>query len=445
MSPNVQVWFTSEDAEQHRLSRQPDLVATPVSVAPAEAARLDPSQRYQSILGMGSSFEEASVYHLMRMAPELRRRVLRDLVHPQEGIGWNLMRICFGASDFTSAPYYSYDDMPPGQKDPELAHFSIQKDIDLHILEVLHEALAINPELRFFASPWSPPGWMKSNDSMCGGHLLPGYYATAARYYRMAIQAYQEQGIPIHAFTLQNEPMFPHPGYPTCYYSWEDQRRLLLEVREEFDRHNLETEIWIFDHNFAEAMTVPGRILGDPKGYAATDGVAFHDYEGEPSEMGALHRDYPDKPVYMTEHSTWGTRGIERILQYLRNDSRSYSAWVTCLNDVQEPNPGPHSCSPTIVTVSRLDPNEVWYIPEYYMLGQITRFVRAGARRIACDPGSPATLTQAAFQNPDGEMVAIVVNQTQEARACILAWPGWLVRAAIPAKTVATLAWGGGA
>lgn len=443
MAKTVKSWFTSEDAQEHRLSRQPDLRAIPADEPPAGATRLYPAQRYQSILGMGSSFEEASVYHLMRMTPDLRHRVLRDLVHPQEGIGWNLMRICFGTSDFTSASYYSYDDMPPGQKDPDLTHFSIQKDIDLGILEVLHEALAINPTLRVFASPWSPPGWMTSNDSMCGGHLLPEYYATAARYYRMAVQAYHEQGIPIHALTLQNEPLMVHPGYPTCYYGWQEQLRLLLEVREEFDRHNLQTEIWIFDHNFADAMAFPARILQEPAGYAATDGVALHDYEGEPSEMGALHRLYPEKPVYMTEHSTWGTRGIERILQYLRNGSRSYNAWVTCLNDIQEPNPGPHPCSPTFVTVSRLDPEDVWYIPEYYLLGQITKFVRAGAQRIACDPGSPDALTQAAFVDPGGQIVVVVVNQTQAPQECALAWPGWVVRAAIPAKTVATLTWAG--
>ena len=441
MSLAVQAWFTSEDAEEYRLSHQPDLVATQVKEVDNAAVRLDPSQRFQSILGMGSSIEEASVFHLMRMEPELRQQVLRDLVHPSDGIGWNLMRICFGTSDFTSAPYYSYDDMPPGQTDPDLAHFSIQKDIDLHILDVIHEALEINPELRLFASPWSPPGWMTSNDSMCGGYLLPEYYGVAARYYRMAVQAYQERGIPIHAFTLQNEPMMVHPGYPTCYFDWEKQLGLLMEVRREFDEHNLDTEIWIFDHNFRHTEIFPERILQDPQGYAATDGVAFHDYEGEPSEMGALHRRYPDKPVYMTEHSTWGTRGMERILQYLRNDARSYSAWVTCLNDVQEPNPGPHSCSPTFVTVSRLNPNEVWYIPEYWLLGQITKFIRAGAERIACDAGSPDSLTQAAFVNPDGEIVVVVVNQTTDDQPCLLAWPGWQTTTTIPPKTVATLTW----
>ena len=258
----------------------------------------------------------------------------------------------------------------------------------------------------------------------------------------MAVQAYQEQGIPIYAITLQNEPLHADRRYPTTRMEWDQQLRLLLRVREEFNRHNLDTEIWIFDHNFADTTAFPERILQDPAGFAAADGIAFHDYDGKPSEMGALLERYPEKPVYMTEHSTWGTRGIERILQYLRNGSRSYSAWVTCLNDIQQPNPGPHPCSPTIVTVSREDPNDVRYIPEYWLLGQITRFVHAGARRIGCEAGSPRALTYAAFENPGGELVVVAVNQTRRPQPCLVSWPGWQTATSIPARTVATLAVG---
>ncbi len=441
MAKTIEAWFTSEDAEQFSLTRQSDMGAIADDGSADSLIQLNPETEYQTILGMGSSFEEASVYHLMRMDPALRTRVLRDLVHPTEGAGWNLMRICFGTSDFTSVPYYSYDDMPPGETDPDLKHFSIARDIELHILDVIKEAMQLNPGLRVFASPWSPPGWMTSNDSMCGGYLLPEYFAVAARYYRMAVQAYAEQGIPIYAMTLQNEPGMVHPGYPTCYFGWKEEMDFLFVVRDEFDRHDLDTKVWIFDHNFDEAMTFPGRILADPHGYAATDGVAFHDYEGEPTQMGELQERFPEMEMYFTEHSTWGTRGMDRILQYLRNGARSYNAWVTCLNDVQEPNPGPHSCSPTFVTVSRLNPNEVWYIPEYYLLAQITRFVQEGATRIETNYGAADTLTNAAFANPDGTMVVVVVNQTAAEQQCSLAWPGWRTEMAIPAKTVATLKW----
>jgi len=313
------------------------------------------------------------------MDPEVRHRVLRDLVHPTEGIGWNLMRICLGTSDFTSSPWYWYDDLPPGQKDPDLGHFSIQRDIDLHIPAVTCEALSLNPDLRLFASPWSAPGWTKSSGSLCGGSLLPGCEAVVARYYRMAVEAYGELGIPIAAITLQNEPLHADRRYPTCYMTWEQQLRLLLLAREEFDRHDLDTEIWIFDHNFADASAFSEPILVDPGGCAAADGEAFHVHDGQPDEMGYLWSRYPEGPVFLTEHSTWGTGGMERVLQYLRDGSRSYKAWVTCLDEAQQPKPGTHPSSPTFVTVQRPDPNAVTYIPEYWLLGQIA--LCAGRRR----------------------------------------------------------------
>ena len=150
---DVSVWFSSEDGERYRLAPQPPLALKDTVDEDVDAIRLDPDEVYQPILGIGSSFEEASIYHLWRMSPEHRHAVLRDLLDPEDGVGWNLMRICFGTSDFTSQPYYSYDDVPAGETDPDLEHFSIQKDVDCHIIDVLQEALAINPRLRFFASP----------------------------------------------------------------------------------------------------------------------------------------------------------------------------------------------------------------------------------------------------------------------------------------------------
>jgi glucosylceramidase len=371
-----------------------DLTATAPAGETVLTIQIDPATTYQSILGFGSSLEEASVYHLTRMSAGNRERVLRDLVDPGQGIGWNLMRICFGTSDFTGRSYYSYDDMPAGSTDVDLEHFNIHKDIDYGIIATIQEALRYNPELVIFASPWSPPGWIKSSGSMCGGRLLPQYYAVATRYYRKAIQAYEEQGILIYAFTLQNEPLMVHKGYPTCHFSWQEQNAFLKAIKDEFVRHDIQTKIWIFDHNFKDAMTYPAKILQDPASYAATDGVAFHSYEGRPLAMTALHDAYPEKDIFFTERSTWGTRGIDSILQYLRNWAKSYNAWVTCLDDRQQPNAGPHHCSPTFVMVNRDDPNDHWYIPDYYLLGKISSFVTRAAPRLERPSTSPAPRCQ---------------------------------------------------
>jgi len=443
----IRVWFSSEDGKRYKLDRQQDLEAVATEGEEAAQSRrmtaiqVDPSITYQSILGMGSSLEEATVYHLTRMSEEIRERVLRDMVDPEEGIGWNLFRICFGTSDFTSQAYYSYDDMPAASTDVNLEHFSIQKDIDCNIIGVIKEALEYNPDIKIFASPWSPPGWMKSSGSMCGGRLLPEHYEVAARYYRKAIQAYEEQGIPIYAFTLQNEPLMIHRGYPTCYIGWEEQNVFLKKVKAEFERHNIKAKIWVFDHNFKDAMTYPARILQDAESYAAVDGVAVHDYEGSPSEMTALHDAFPKKDLFLTERSNFRARGIDRILQYFRNWAKSYSAWVTCLDDRQQPNPGPHHCSPTFVMVNRNDANDYQYIPEYYLLGQVSKFVKRGARRIGSNYGSRRTVTNAAFLNPDGTTVLIVVNQTSKEQHFTIVFPGAQVSTAVPSKTVATYEW----
>ncbi len=445
--PPVRSWFTSQDGVAARLQPQPTFHTLPWAESDpppsgvGQVIRLDPARRMQSILGFGSSFEEASVYHLARMSVATRRRVLTDLLHPTEGIGWNLMRICFGSSDFTGRPYYTYDDLPPGETDPDLAHFSIQHDIDYHILDILREAQSINPAVKFFASPWSPPGWMKSEGQLGGGWLLPQYAAVAARYYRRAVQAYAAECVPIHALTLQNEPLMAHPGYPTCAFTWEEQSALLHHVHAEFSAHGLDTEIWIFDHNFSDVLDFAGSILADAPSYPMVDGVALHDYEGEPEQMGQLHDRFPAKDIYFTERSTWGAAGIDRILQYLRHWARSYTAWVTCLDDRQQPNAGPHPCDPTFVTVDRDDPERYHYIPEYYLLGQISRFVQRGARRIAGDYGSADTVTTAAFSNPDGSTVLVAVNQTAREQPFAALFPGGQVRAALPAETVGTFVW----
>ncbi len=150
------------------------------------------------------------------MTPAKRKEVLKKLVDPKDGIGMDVMRITIGTSDFTAQEFYTYDDMPEGQTDPKLRHFSIQKDIDLHITATIKEALAINPELKIIASPWSPPAWMKTNENLKRGKLKDKYIGALAVYFRKFIEAYEKQGIPIYAMTLQNEPLL-EIDYPSMY------------------------------------------------------------------------------------------------------------------------------------------------------------------------------------------------------------------------------------
>ena len=199
----LQWWLTTASLD-HQLDPQPAL-SLASGDRPQDVQNLivvDDQRTYQTILGLGSSLEHSTCFNLSQLAPDQRAEVLKRLFDPQHGIGINLARICIGTPDFTNRPWYSYDDLPAGEKDPELKKFSIQQDRD-YILPVLKQALEINPELLIFASPWSPPGWMTSTDDMIGGQLLPDFYDAYARYFVRFIQAYQNEGIPIYAITVQ--------------------------------------------------------------------------------------------------------------------------------------------------------------------------------------------------------------------------------------------------
>jgi len=223
----VDSWVSSED-NQYQLSRQLPFKFAPSQASSAPSIRVDAGRRYQTMLGLGSSLEATTCANISRLDPKRQDEVIERLVHPVNGIGMNLMRICIGTSDFTGDAWYSYDDVPAGQTDVPLARFSIEKD-RTYILPVLKKALQKNPNLLFFASPWSPPGWMKTSGSMIGGSLLPQYNEPYARYLVRFVQAYEAEGVPIYAITVQNEPGVdrqyePRMAYPSSKYTGETER-----------------------------------------------------------------------------------------------------------------------------------------------------------------------------------------------------------------------------
>ena len=218
----VRVVLSSEDGS-HGLSEVDPLawvVAADTSLPTIEVHQDRPRQ---SMLGLGASLEHATCENLTRLPPQQRAAVMEKLVDPQRGIGMNLMRICIGTSDFVGQPYYTYNDLPEGQTDPELSGFSIEPD-RAYVLPIIKLALEKNPDLLIFASPWSPPAWMKDSGQLGTGSVQPEFYPAYARYLLKFIQAYEREGIPIHAITVQNEPQHVDRRYPTTLWTGPQQR-----------------------------------------------------------------------------------------------------------------------------------------------------------------------------------------------------------------------------
>lgn len=435
--PTVKWWISSEDMSR-KLSAQPDIVFARLNSTGKTSIRIDEKTKYQTIVGLGSSLEHSTCYNISLLPREKQEQVVESIVSPTEGIGMNLMRICIGTPDFTASPWYSYDDMPSGRTDPELKHFSIEKDRQ-YVLPILKLALKKNPDLKFFASPWSPPAWMKTNKNICGGRFNSKFSRPFAEYLARTVEAYRAEGIDLIAITPQNEPEFFPNSYPTCGWTAGQQRDFIRDhLGPVFKEHNLSTKIWCYDHNFNHP-NFPETILNDPKAARYIDGTGFHHYEGKPSAMSWLHNKFPDKHVYFTEGSTFGIGGAAEIISFLRNWARSYNAWVTIIDHKAQPNPGPHDCSPTCIVLNS-ETLEIEFRFDYYMYGQFTKFIKAGAVRINSGSSSKS-LTNVAFKNPDNSLVLVVVNTGQKKPAVTIAWKQRCLKAELDAKSMATFSW----
>ena len=283
--------------------------AAPLSVGPIRPTdrptiRIDLQRRGQAILGLGASFDHATCENLAKLSPEGRQAVIEKLMDPEQGIGMNLMRVCIGTSDFVGEPYYTYNDLPEGETDPELARFSIEKD-RAYVLPAIKLALQQNPQLLLFASPWSPPAWMKTSGQLGTGGVKPECYPAFAHYLLKFVQAYEAEGVPIHAITVQNEPQHEDRAYPTTLWTAEAQRDFIRDhLGPLFQQHQVKTLIWCWDHNWNQ-VDFPRTILRDPQAASFVDGTAFHLYEGTVNAQSRLRQEFPDKHVYFSEGSVF--------------------------------------------------------------------------------------------------------------------------------------------
>lgn len=269
----------------------------------------------QSFLGYGAALTDSSAYLLSKMPDQDRSQLLQQLFGPRPvGLGLGSLRLPFSACDF-SLTNYTYDEPGP---DAPLKYFTIEHDL-LYIIPMLKEILAIQPNLFIVASPWSPPTWMKSSNSLIGGQFLENYWPVYAQYIADFLQAYSDEGISIGALTIQNEPLYSPATYPGMYLPSSNAAHFiasylgpLLQQSKEQNQAGWsisQTQILVYDHNW-DNITYPLSILGSPAGeYCA--GSAFHCYAGDvrlasltPSAQSEVHDQFPDKDVFFTECTT---------------------------------------------------------------------------------------------------------------------------------------------
>jgi O-glycosyl hydrolase len=431
---------------------------------------VDSSITYQTMSGIGSSLEGSTCFNLMQLNESMRNSTLESLFDPINGIGMNLMRLTIGTSDFNPLPFYSYDDTSNNNPDNTLSSFSISAD-ETFVLPAIKSSLVYTSNkqdgLSFFASPWSPPAWMKTSQSLQGGAFNSSYIDVYGEYLVKFVEAYHDQGIDIEAITPQNEPLQNEDSYPTTLLLPEQESQLVQQsLGPRLEASGLNCEIWCFDHNWADHY-YPEHILNNSEAAAYVAGTAFHLYEGFPKAMTDLHDKYPDKDVHFSEGSEFKLRGAHQMVNIFRNWASTYNAWVTMLDTNLQPNAGPFHPTSTMLELDA-DSGEVIKRFEYYMTGQFSKFIRKGALRVESstiettfsvnsgdddmDPKDQQSVVHVAFMNADSDtiqgnnqktIVLVVVNVSPNEQPLSIQWNGIQSQDIIlDPESVSTFRWG---
>ncbi|HET9169355.1 MAG TPA: RICIN domain-containing protein [Actinospica sp.] len=444
----VSVWETTADGSR-LLSPQAGAAFAAGAGTASQTITVNPSTTYQTMAGFGASFTDSSAW-LVYNSPQ-RNAIMTKLFDPTNGIGLSFLRQPIGASDFSTS-LFSYDDLPSGQTDQNLAHFSIAHD-QSYILPILQQALSLNPQVTVMATPWSAPGWMKTGGSMIGGTLNTADYQAFANYLVKFAQAYKAAGVPISLITAQNEPEYSPSNYPgSTFTAAQEESFIANDLGPALAGSGLSTKILGYDHNWNDT-SFPETIIGNNDSSQYTVGTAWHCYSGDPSAQTTVHNAYPNKDTYFTECSgsqsanpantfsdslDWQTENL--IIGATRNWAKSVVTWNMAL----DPSGGPSMNCTTCTAAVTVDNNAgtASYNAEYYVLGQASKFVKPGATRIDSNTFGSGNIEDVAFQNPDGSNALIVLNSdTANAHSFNVEENGQSFTYSLPAKAVATFTW----
>ncbi|AMR27280.1 glucosylceramidase [Hymenobacter psoromatis] len=440
----VSAWVTTPDQTQLLRPQPGSLKFDPTPPAGA-VIEVDDSQTFQTMEGFGYCLTGGSAELLAAMSAPARARLLRELfgTGPND-IGVSYLRISIGASDL-DAQVFSYDDMPAGQTDPTLAHFSLVPD-EKYLIPVLKEILAISPALKILGSPWSPPVWMKTNEASKGGSLKPEYYGAYAQYFVKYLQGMRAAGIALDAVTPQNEPL--HPGNnPSLLLPAEQEAEFIGQnLGPALRAAGLKTKIICYDHN-ADKPEYPLTVLGNAAANPYVDGSAFHLYAGSIEALSKVHDAFPQKNIYFTEEWVGSRSKFADNLDWHQKNlfigaPRNWAKVVLEWNLAADPQQNPHTpggCDQCLGAITLAPGDQVTRNVAYYAVAQSSKWVRPGSVRIGST--SPAGLPNVAYRTPTGGHVLLVLNDQKTPQTFGLRYQGRAVAATLPAGAVGTYAW----
>jgi glucosylceramidase len=435
---HVSVYSTDPQAPEHYLQKS---FAVPLDALPERAAVLKYNREhlFQSVEGFGAALTDSSVIAINKLAPALRTKLLHLIFDPREGLNVNVLRVPIGASDF-SVVNYSYLDLPAGQTDPDLDAFSASRAQPT--FDMLHEILAINPELKIMLTPWSPPAWMKTSDSMINGSLKQEFFLSYAGYLLKSIRAFEEQDIHVSFLTIQNEPFFGNDGYASMYMTADDQISLIKDHLGPYMKMwGMTTKVLAFDHNYVYRSDAEN-IFETTKTWV--DGIAYHCYDGTIDDLKGS-----TAPVYLTECTAIadGTSFKSNFAYWIGKEvigaglvgAKMTLGWNVVLDETHGPTIGYCADCRGMIDVNLKD--QTYSVnPEMIAIAHAAKFIHPGAHRMETMDYKSERFSYIAYMNPGEDAVVIVQNKIDKPIAVAIPdQDGQFYKVRVPASGAATI------
>ena len=411
-----------------------------------ESIFLDPTKTFQTLVGIGGALTDAAADTWGKLPEAKRAELVRDYYDPEAGIGYTLGRTNIHSCDFSSSSYTYVAD-----GDTELKSFSVAHDEQFRIPLIKAALAASHGSLTLFASPWSPPAWMKSNhDMLRGGKLLPQFADTWARYVAAFVKAYAKEGVPIWGVTVQNEPLAVQK-WESCVFSGEDERDYVRDhlgpVFASSGLSNVKIIVW--DHNRTWMYERARVVLEDPEAAKYVWGVGFHWYVEDGYENTRLVKQaFPQTHLLFTEGCNypyereklgewhWGENYGKAMINDFNDGAEGWTDWNILLDEQGGPNHVGNYCYAPVHADTKT--GELMFMNSYYYIGHFSKFIRPAAKRIVSS-STTDLLATTAFQNADGSIAVVVMNDSEKPKDFKLRLHGSAVAATSPAHSILTL------
>ena len=424
----VTVYTTAQNTD-HRLAKTATLQFDDFGQPPETqvCVFIDPSKTFQTVVGIRGAITDAAAETFAKMPKTRQQEMLRAYYDPRDGIGYTLARTTIHSSDFSSGSYTYVE-----ENDQALESFSVWRDEQYRIPFIKQAIEAAGGKLTMFASPWSPPAWMKTTNNMLkGGKLLPEYRQAWANYFIKFIDAYEKAGIPIWGLTVQNEPMATQT-WESCLFTGEEERDFIKDYLGLILHQNgmADKKLIAWDHNRDLIYQRASTLLNDPEAARYIWGIGYHWYEtwnGSGMLFDNVRRvkeAFPAVNLIFTEGciekfdfnriNDWalGEYYGHSLVNDFNAGAAAWTDWNVILDEQGGPNHVGNFCFAPIIADTRN--GEVHYTNIYYYLGHFSKFVKPGAKRIISSSNRDALQTTA-FVNPDGATAVVVLNTTDQA------------------------------